>query len=292
MSKKNNRLLSYLSKTKEVFRTIIESLLPFLLDIKYSKKIKEKMNKLNETELDSIELDKLEYSSDLTQIPINIIENSYNDCLKRKNTIEDKAKVNVIGVTIFISLISSLSSYILKIYSYTNNRLIRIGIFLCCFITIFYMLYGGILALEVLMNKNRVYILSEEELYIQNINKKKKAYARSIELNGYSNTLRSNYVFSSYQCIKYALILLMIITSIYIFPFLNNSDDKIEQEIKTLNNNNIELRKKFDSINSGLNSSIIQRNEDEIKINNLEKENEILNTEIKRLEEQNNKSKP
>lgn len=289
---RNNNLSIFKSKIKEIFNIIIENTLPFLQNKKYNRPIEENIDKLNKTEIEDINLDKLGYSSNLTNVPINIIENSYRDSLERKKVIEDKAKINVIGITIFISLISSLSSSIVKIYSFTNNKFVRLGIYLCCFVTILYMLQGGILALEVLMNKNRVYLLTEEELSIQDKSKQKKAYARSIELNGYSNTLRNNYIFSSYQCIRNALIFLMIITLIYVFPYLNNGNDKIEKEINTINNNNIEVRKKLDTINSDLNNSIIQREEDEKKIDNLIKENEILNTKIKNLEEQNTKNKP
>lgn len=266
---------------KEKTRSLIANILPFLEDRKYRINIEKKIEELSNTEISNIELNKLEYASDLTKVPLEIIKSSYEASLKRKTTIEDKAKVNVIGVTIFISLISALSSFILKIYSYTNNQLLKFGIFIFSSITIFYMLYGGIMSLEVLMNKNKIFILSEEE---SNSNEpyQKKACARNIELNGYSNTIRSNYIYSSYHCIKYALILLMVIFLVYIFPYLNNSSDKFEESLKSLNSDTIELRKDLELTNSKLNDYIIQIKNDEKKIEDLEKENIILHQKVKR----------
>lgn len=213
---------------------LLENILPIWGNRVFYKKIEEKIKKIENNEIQEINLSSLEFAGDLSKVSLQVVENTYKETLERKKKIEEKAKVNILGITVFIALISGLSSYVTKLYSVAENISINLGLFLLGSLVAFYVLNGGLLSLEVLMDKNKVYLLNEEELLL-NKKLRKRVYARNIELNGCYNLIRNNYIYSSYQCIKHGLILMMILFCISIFPLYNNNSDEIKKEIKKIN---------------------------------------------------------
>lgn len=274
-----------LYKFKDKVIDIKDNIFPFWGNYKSNKKIITKINTIYETDIESINLSNLNCAGDLSRVPLEIVEKTYNDTLERKKTIEDKAKINVLGVTIFTSLVTALSTSIIKLYSVIGNNIIKYIVFIVGFAAIIYMLYGGILALEVLMNKNKIYLINEDE-QILNKRLRKKIYGKNIDLNGYSNLIRTNYITSSYQCIRNGLYILLIIFSIGLLPLLNDNNNKQDEKLEKLNNQILELKYKLQYsesllVDKGKEVETIKEN-----ISKLQEENDLLN---KRFEKHNDR---
>ena len=252
------------------FNVLIEEIIPVSSNRRFKKILEDKIKKLQCIDIQEIDLSRLEYSGDLTKVCLENVKDSYSKSLDRKKLLEDKATVNVLGVTIFISLVSILSSNVIKIYSIIQNSFVEILVFLAASLAVFYMFYGGILALEVLMSVNKIYILNEEETLISE-GLQKKVYAKNIDLNGYYNTIRNNYIYSSYQCIRNSLIIFVIIFLISIFPNSNNLNKK-------------ESLLFMEEINSELNKQEYEIKDNQRDILELQKENTLLKSRIKSLE--------
>jgi len=251
-----------------ILRTFKENIFPFLGNNDSNKKIMCKIDDIFDKDLEQIDLKRMNCAGDLSKISVEIVKSTYDETLERKKTIEDKAKVNVLGVTIFSSLITALSTSIIKLYSFAENDIMKYILFFFGVLAIFYMLYGGILSLEVLMSKSKIYLLNEEDQILKR-NFKKRAYARSIDLNGYSNLIRNNYITSSYQCIRNGLYILLIIFSLALLPVLKDNTNMQEKNIEKLNNKIQELENK-------LNYSDVQLKNKTTEIEDMKKDIYIL----------------
>lgn len=281
-------LNNILYKFKNKVIDIKDNIFPFWGNYKANKKIMTKISAIYETDIENINLSNLNCAGDLSRVPLKIAEKTYNETLDRKKTIEDKAKINVLGVTIFTSLVTALSTSIIKIYSVIENNVIRYIVFIIVVAAIIYMLYGGILALEVLMNKNKIYLLNEDE-QILNKRLRKKIYGRNIDLNGYSNLIRTNYITSSYQCIRNGLYILLVIFSLELFPTLNYNNNKQEEKFQKLNNQIVELKYKLQDSRSQLVSRSKEIEDIKKSIYKLQEENDLLNKSPEKSNEPKNK---
>lgn len=140
-----------------------------------------------------------------------------------KDKLEDKAKTNVIGVTISVTLIMGsqvLLQNITEKYGVGLLYGVALALFVCAVV---YMLAAGIHAIHVLVAENETYTPSlelEGDLYKKDLNKQ-------IGLNRAKNTLRNNYVFTSYECIRNALICLFSVMIIAIVPTRNLENESI-----------------------------------------------------------------
>ncbi len=140
-----------------------------------------------------------------------------------KDKLEDKAKTNVIGVTISVTLIMG-SQVLLQNITEKHGVDLLYGVALALFVcAVMYMLAAGIHAIHILVAENEIYTPSSElkgDLYKKDLNKQ-------INLNRAKNTLRNNYVFTSYECIRNALICLFAVMIIAIVPTHNRDNESI-----------------------------------------------------------------
>ena len=78
---------------------IIEDLFPMFCNRKTNKILKERINNYNNQNADGI-------SKDIKNLSKDEYKKIFAETINAKNTFEDKAKTNIIGVTITISLIT------------------------------------------------------------------------------------------------------------------------------------------------------------------------------------------
>lgn len=126
----------------------------------------------------------------------------HKECLKQKNSLEDKAKVNVIGVTIAFSLMLNSTSFINSSFGKNVDQWVLILALVVIVLAAVYMIFAGILAIKVITDKNIVYEYSGECESEEECTKCREAIMK----NRHMNTIRNNYVFSSYECIRNSLI--------------------------------------------------------------------------------------
>ena len=185
---------------------------------KNEDELNKKIEKLKQYDSEDIYKYSLEYIIFNKKSKLNSVQAAYNESLDRIKQFEEKAKINLIAISISVTIMTGLIKPINDIYEKYQNIYVEIAISLICILIVYFMLFGGITSLKVLMDKNIIYKAGIIELTFKN-EQLKKVYGMNGELNELNNTLRNNYINTSYKCIRNALILLMIIFMIGVIPF-------------------------------------------------------------------------
>lgn len=200
---------------------LIKKAFPFVENMQINKKIKGKIHCIENKEVE------LEYMKKYKDLSIEQLKNFYNDTFKIKNKLEDKAKMNVVSLTISISLILGLSDLIAKVNKNIGIDWLNIIMVIFPILSIGYMVTASILSISVLIKENAIHVIFPEDLILEE-EELKKVYAESTELNVKRNTIRNNYIYTSYECIINALVCLTVIFFLSVLPIngINNGEDR------------------------------------------------------------------
>ena len=196
---------------KKLFRSIIEQILPSLSAFKANKQLKKKISSM-ESQSD------VPYMDNVDSIPIDSFRQKYAETFEVKNKFEDKAKTNVIGITIAITVImgaSGLTGSLINKYPYPILHWVS---FIILLVAIVYLLVSGIDAIKVLFDENVMSKVDLPDLAADDISTKEK-YDDCTNRNIHRNTVRNNIVYSSYICIRNALICMMVLFVLVSVPF-------------------------------------------------------------------------
>lgn len=210
-------------------RSIIGQVFPSVSMRKANKQLKEKIN-CGESQSNRAFMDNFD------QIPIESFRQRYAETFEVKNKFEDKAKTNVIGITIAITIImgsSDLTDSLISKYSCITMHWISFIILLAA---ILYLLVSGIDAIKVLFNENTMSTVNLSNLATNDVDTKEK-YDDCTNRNISQNIIRNNIVYSSYICIRNALICVLVLFVLVSIPFTtakskdNNMVDSSESSI-------------------------------------------------------------
>ena len=206
---------------KKIFHSIIEQIFPSLSAYKANKQLKKKIN-AEESQSN------VPYMNNADTIPIDSFRRKYTDTFEVKNKFEDKAKTNVIGITIAITVImgaSGLTGSLINKYPYPILHWLS---FIILLVAIIYLLVSGIDAIKVLFNENTMSTVDLPDLSTDDISTKEK-YDNCTNRNIQRNIVRNNIVYSSYICIRNALICMMVLFVLVSMPFVTvkKTDDNI-----------------------------------------------------------------
>ncbi len=152
----------------------------------------------------------LSYIENSDKLDLKILKEQYDETFRTKEKIEDKAKTNIIGVSISITLIMGASGML----SVLNNKypfpILSWVAFALIVVSIVYMLTAGILVIRLLTDENEVYVVSLNSLALDG-ETLRNDYDKCISQNRNKNIIRNNYLFTSYECIRNSLVCLFII---------------------------------------------------------------------------------
>jgi hypothetical protein len=155
-----------------------------------------------------------EYMSGWDALTVDEVQEFYSTSLEHKKSLESKAQISIIGLTIAVSLMIGIGGSLLGNEVLSTSQLqscvIAFGI-----ISLSYFIMSGCMSLEVLGSKNIVYQLFPREMRLPEKEKIEKI-ALNTELNVYLNIIRNNYVYCAYRSIIYAVISLGIMFIIFI----------------------------------------------------------------------------
>lgn len=204
----------------------IEMIFPMYANHIYNKEIQRKIENFGENKESLVYIKKFN---------IEFYKEQYSDTFKIKDKLEDKAKTNVIGITITISLILGASGIVSTIYGKYPHFYIKWIAFGVLSSAVIYMISAGILAIQVLITNNKMYFVnvanstevSDEQILLLE-------YKDCIDLNRLQNLIRNNSIFTSYECIKNALFCLFLIFVLSILPA--KTVDKPINENNIINN--------------------------------------------------------
>lgn len=189
-----------------MLKQIYECLFPMLDNIKTNKDVRKRIDTPNEN-------DSIFYGIENPQsISLNILQEQYFETFKFKDKLEDKAKTNIIGVTISISLILGASTFLANINNKFNCNWLSWAVFGLFTLAVLYMIIAGVISIKVLISENSVYTLT-----LSNQNSHSE-YDNCISKNRLKNIIRNNYVYTSYECIRNSIVALFLILILSIVP--------------------------------------------------------------------------
>lgn len=204
---------------------IIDTLFPMYANYKTNKGLRQKL----ETNDGGI-LSYMENAEDISTINL---KQEYQETLRIKDKLEDKAKTNVVGITITITLImgaSNVLSAITKKYPMPVFQWIGFVLFVSA---VSYMITAGILAIKVLIDENRIYVVDIGASVNDDANLRAE-YDNCISKNRTTNLIRNNTVFTSYECIRNSLVCLFVILLLSAAPItISPEQSSIEMHISS-----------------------------------------------------------
>ncbi|MDO4557279.1 MAG: hypothetical protein Q4B70_19370 [Lachnospiraceae bacterium] len=206
---------------------ILDIIFPFYENRKAKKIIEAKMFPKNEQGEDITPTGILEDIENSDKISTEKLKELYDNTFKTKDKLEDKAKTNIIGITISVSLIIGASGLLSAINIKFGNSLIALCAIIFLIAGVTYMILAGLLVIHVLIGENETYnvnlssIANGEKLLQDD-------YDKCIAQNQRKNIIRNNYVFTSYACIRNSLACLFIILLFIAIP--NNLSSKCQSD--------------------------------------------------------------
>ncbi len=159
----------------------------------------------------------LRYIENADEINTDVLKQQYDDTFHTKDKLEDKAKTNVIGITIAITLIMGASGISNTISEKLQSTVFQWLTFILLAVAVVYLLIAGIIAIKVLASENMVFSVTLSS-FASNEAVLRSDYDKCIVQNRTQNLIRNNSVYSSYECIRNALICLFAILLLSTIP--------------------------------------------------------------------------
>jgi hypothetical protein len=198
-------------KKKEIMKEILVLLFPLIKLGKVNKPVNAKIAKLE----NGVKV--FSYMSGYESLDISVAEEFLNKTFEARKTLEDKAKTNVFGVTIAVSLIIGLSQvFYSNVFSTSFHRVL---IIILAFYSLISMILATILSLMILGVFNRVYDLYPSDKSLASNSEKLESIAVNAELNMNYNIKRNNYLYASYGLITNFLLSLSVLFLIVVIPY-------------------------------------------------------------------------
>lgn len=144
----------------------------------------------------------------------------YHEERERMKGFEEKAKINIIGATVTVTLILSASKFIRTIINSHAMIFINIGLIALFAFAVMWMAFAAIISIKVITDDNTFFQVSMKILTEANGNDKKKEYDLCIEMNRVQNLIRNNGIYTSYACVRNALICLLALLGFIIIDII------------------------------------------------------------------------
>lgn len=268
-----------------MLKKIIYWIFPYFEMRHANKKITRKVKELKGN-LDNDESYLSPYMKSFVGIPVKEAEKIFNSIISNRKSLEEKAKINVLIVTIAVTVILGLTSFLFTIQEkISDNALFIIFMAFLFILSLFYLISGSISSLATLNSgeSKEIYNMSPLDYqYIAGITdlleREKEIryfYSRYAELNMTVNWKINNYISCTYANIRNALVILGIIGVSFCFIFIfdkNEESIKLEKEL----NGHLRLLENIEQDLSLLQNNIKSTNEKNIdQITG--KQQEILN---------------
>lgn len=185
---------------KKYLTAVIDFLVPLLESLRANKKILSRMPSIESGE-------KIKYMASYESLTLQVAEDFHKNSTEQMKSLEDKARISLMGITIVISIITGLAASFFSLGNGQFHIVMKILIVLLSAMSVVYMSMAGWAALKVLGDLNKVDELSPEASILPEKEKLKKI-AVCTELNINRNLMRNNLIYVSYRNILYAIVLL------------------------------------------------------------------------------------
>ena len=146
---------------------------------------------------------------------LNILNDMLEDNKHRMERLEDKAKVQIVGITIANSIIFGVAGNLKNISH--NSTCFKWLMYAVLIVSVIYMSSSGLEAINMLINKNYFYYLPYNFSELED-DKKRRSYNAIIVKNQLQNTIRNNAISTSYTLMRNAILLLILVFAVWIIP--------------------------------------------------------------------------
>ncbi|MBP1154646.1 MULTISPECIES: hypothetical protein [unclassified Paenibacillus] len=222
---------------------IVEGLLPFIKVNRAEKSIQEDINKafekINQNENTPL-------MNKFRGVSVEDANSIFENLSDNRKSLEDKAKVTAVAVTVSFTLFGGMAGYLLNLREkFLDHNFFNISLILALLILVFYLIVSGWYSLKTLNSRPTNDFSLDDLEYLVTLSGnednmlKEKVYliARNYELKMYDNLKLSNYVIASNTSLRNSLVcvglLLLITTSSFIIPTTSNND-KVLNEISNV----------------------------------------------------------
>ncbi|MEK3820322.1 hypothetical protein MKY20_14745 [Cytobacillus sp. FSL W8-0315] len=261
-----------------MIKKILNWLFPIVFMVSANKKLNNEIEELKaKTEQDDDYLS--EYMEDFQSITTEEAKNLFDQVISTRKTIEEKAKGNILIVTIAVSVILGLTGYLFGMQDKINSNFALDSILAILFsLCLVYLTMGSILSIATLNRGelNQTYDFSSADYkYLSSLEDDQKEKETKYFLSKYSelnikvNLKINNYVSGTYSFLMNSLITLCIIgvISCILYVFQTEKDNKTETELE-------EQQTVLEDINSNLIN--IGKNIKDVDQNDEEDYNDLL----------------
>ncbi len=191
-----------ITKLYRILASIIFFLFPYFRLRAANNKIEQRIKQID----DGVFEDNLSYVAGYGDYTLKDILPFYEKTLETKKSLEDKAKISVVSITILTTLVVGLTANLVKArLDFHSLSLFCSTLLTLCVLIIIYVDFSCILAINLLGNKNKVYQLFPPNTKLSD-NKKANYLTIYTEQNANLNIIRSNYLFCSFQHLVHAII--------------------------------------------------------------------------------------
>lgn len=216
-----------MSKIRELLAEIFILLFPLLRLRKANKLVDAKIERLEKGEK------LISYMTGYGSLDISEAEVFLNKTFEARKTLEDKAKTNVLGVTISVSLIIGLSQVFHN--NFPSNSLFRCLTVLLALYSLTSIILSTVFSLKILGKFNIVYDLFPTDKSLASDSEKLDAIAVCAELNMYYNVKRNSYLYSSYVLIIHFLISLSFLFLLVVLSNYGNTKNTLQKNQESQN---------------------------------------------------------
>lgn len=208
----------------KVLVTIRDAAFPLYDNWKVNKKLREKLE--NEEGI-------LPHIENADKVTVEQLKEEYVNTIKTKDKFEDKAKTNVTGITIAVTLIMGASGLLDTVIKKYPIPIVQWASFILLALSIVYLISAGILSIKVLIAENKFYAV-DLSCIADGGERLKKTYDKRIVQNQNQNTIRNNNIYTAYECIRNALVCLFavfLLSSVPLAPIVDEASLRINDSL-------------------------------------------------------------
>ena len=202
-------------KKKRFIMRVIDEIFPYIQKNKANKSLQKKINSIKDYLSYDDRRSVLKMFKSPEEADLNILNDMLEDNKHRMERLEDKAKVQIVGITIANSIIFGVAGNLKNISH--NSTCFKWLMYAVLIVSVIYMSSSGLEAINMLINKNYFYYLPYNFSELED-DKKRRSYNAIIVKNQLQNTIRNNAISTSYTLMRNAILLLILVFAVWIIP--------------------------------------------------------------------------
>lgn len=205
---KEHNFKAKLQEFVNAFKNIVAAIMPICYWHKCNRKMRRTLRKSNDSSISKLN----DYSviaevGSIERTDIHLLQDAYNQERERMKGFEEKAKINIVGATLAVTIVLGASNFIEGVVSNQKLAINFFSVILLIFAAI-WMVATAVISIRVITDDNVFYTIQNKSL-LGDDKELKLDYDLCIEMNRVQNLIRNNGIYTSYVCMRNALVCLL-----------------------------------------------------------------------------------